>query len=439
VPIRIDAAALAATADPAALPAMLRGLVRRPRRTAATASTASPAAFAAQLTELSDDERLAVLLDLVRSHAAAVLGHAGPDAVPPDRPFHELGFDSLSALELRNGLTAATGLRLSPMVTFDHKDAAELAEHLRVQLAAQGGLPVAQPQADVDAHPDTVAELFRAGVHSGNLESGLQLLRAVADIRPTFDSPDGLAQIPAPVRLADGSDTPPRLIFVNTPMATTGVHQHARLVAQLRTGRHVSAIPLPGFLPGESLPASAGAAIAVLTRSVLQAAGGQPFVLLGYSSGGLLAHAIAAELEATTTVRPAGLVLLDTYRVGEGEVGPLRELIVGLLEKESAFGGFHSARLSGMVRYGELLAGIPVPRIDTPVLFVQCLESFFPGSDPDSANSDSWRTTSWDAGHTVRTVAANHFDIVEAKAEITAQVIDEWLDAMEYPWTDRTD
>ncbi len=214
-------------------------------------------------------------------------------------------------------------------------------------------------------------------------------------------------------------------------MATTGAHQHARLVAKLRNERHASAIPLPGFQPGERLPASAGAATQVLMEGVLHAAGGEPFVLLGYSSGGLLAHAVAAGLEAAG-VRPAGVVLLDTYRVSEDNVGPLQQLVAGLLEKESAFGGFHSARLSGMMRYGELLAGLPLRQIDAPVLFVQCLQSFFPDSGDGSPESDSWRATSWDPSHTVRTVQANHFDIVEDKAATTAQVIEEWLGSMEF-------
>src|ERR1044072_7307224 len=69
--------------------------------------------------------------ELVRTHAAAVLGHDGPDAIEPDRGFLDIGFDSLTALELRNRLGAAARPRLPPTVIFDYPSAQELAGHVR--------------------------------------------------------------------------------------------------------------------------------------------------------------------------------------------------------------------------------------------------------------------------------------------------------------------
>jgi 8,8a-deoxyoleandolide synthase len=103
------------------------------------ADTNAAARLRESLTALTDLERQDVLVDLVREHAAAVLGHASPDALTPDRPFKDLGFDSLTATELRNRLNAATGLRLPATLVFDHPTPTALAGLLRGELL--GGAP----------------------------------------------------------------------------------------------------------------------------------------------------------------------------------------------------------------------------------------------------------------------------------------------------------
>ncbi|MFI0424339.1 SDR family NAD(P)-dependent oxidoreductase [Spongiactinospora sp. 9N601] len=132
VPVRYDLAALRARGE--TLPHLLRGLLPKERRTAATTAT-NAEAFRRKLDALSLEERDQAVLDLVRTHVATVLGHRSADAIGPQRAFQELGFDSLGAVELRNGLNAATGLRLPATVIFDHPNAQALAERIRKEMA----------------------------------------------------------------------------------------------------------------------------------------------------------------------------------------------------------------------------------------------------------------------------------------------------------------
>ncbi|MFB7606634.1 type I polyketide synthase [Streptomyces gardneri] len=96
---------------------------------AAAAPTGQSSALAA-ITALPEPERRPALLTLVRTHAAAVLGHSSPDRVAPGRAFTELGFDSLTAVQLRNQLSTVVGNRLPATTVFDHPTPAALAAHL---------------------------------------------------------------------------------------------------------------------------------------------------------------------------------------------------------------------------------------------------------------------------------------------------------------------
>ncbi|MFH8485217.1 type I polyketide synthase [Streptomyces longisporoflavus] len=135
VPVRLDLAGLRARAASAGVPPLLRSLVRVPlRRTAAGAEKQDGSALAQRLFALPEAEREQEVLALVRGHAAAVLGYPNPDAIVPDRAFREVGFDSLTAVELRNRLSAATGLRLPATLAFDYPAASVLARHILEEL-----------------------------------------------------------------------------------------------------------------------------------------------------------------------------------------------------------------------------------------------------------------------------------------------------------------
>ncbi|QUF05214.1 SDR family NAD(P)-dependent oxidoreductase [Actinosynnema pretiosum subsp. pretiosum] len=139
VPLPLDLAALRASARDEAVPALLRALVPAARRSLspATGQAAPPAGLRARLAGLSGDEQEAVLTELVRDLAAAVLGHGEKGAVGPDDAFFEIGFDSMTAVQLRNRLNTATGLRLPAALLFDQPTPAIAAEALRERLAAE--------------------------------------------------------------------------------------------------------------------------------------------------------------------------------------------------------------------------------------------------------------------------------------------------------------
>ncbi|NEA51497.1 SDR family NAD(P)-dependent oxidoreductase [Streptomyces sp. SID10815] len=165
-PARLDPSVLRGRAATGGLPPMLRALVRTPRRAAATG--AAPAStLAEQLAALPADERAARVLDVVRKEAATVLGHADASLVPPDRPFKEAGFDSLTAVELRNRLGRAAGTRLPSTAVFDYPAPTVLADYL-LKTLDQRSDPVAAKLDALETALDALLaeELAHSGIHS---------------------------------------------------------------------------------------------------------------------------------------------------------------------------------------------------------------------------------------------------------------------------------
>ncbi|WP_407641763.1 SDR family NAD(P)-dependent oxidoreductase [Amycolatopsis panacis] len=160
-PVELDRAALREHARSCVVPAVLRSLVRVPPRRAAAATTGS--GVAERLAGRSDEDRVTLVRELVRDQASAVLGHGGTVSIDPDRAFKDLGFDSLTSVELRNRLGAATGLRLSSTAVFDHPTVAALAAHLLAELAP----PSAGPAETVLAELDRL-EAGLAGIAAGD-------------------------------------------------------------------------------------------------------------------------------------------------------------------------------------------------------------------------------------------------------------------------------
>ncbi|MEU9143524.1 SDR family NAD(P)-dependent oxidoreductase, partial [Streptomyces sp. NPDC048349] len=143
VPLRVDTGALR-TRGADELPALLRGLVP-PVRKRQTVSSSDAASLPQRIAGLDEEERTGIILDVVRGHAAAVLGHPSGDAIEPDRAFGELGFDSLGSVELRNLLSTASGLRLPATLIFDYPNAADVAGYLARRLTAAAPAAPAAP------------------------------------------------------------------------------------------------------------------------------------------------------------------------------------------------------------------------------------------------------------------------------------------------------
>ncbi|MER7795628.1 type I polyketide synthase, partial [Streptomyces sp. NPDC097640] len=182
VPARLEIGALRTRAATAGVPALLRGLVPMSARPGAAergeGAPDSGVSLRDRLARRGGKEQQGILTRLVRSQAAAVLGHAGIEEVAERRAFRELGFDSLTAVELRNRLTAATGLRLPATLAFDFPTPASLAEHVRSLLlpangngasaAEAGGLREEEVRAAVASIP--LDRLQEAGLLSALLE-----------------------------------------------------------------------------------------------------------------------------------------------------------------------------------------------------------------------------------------------------------------------------
>ncbi|WP_308404002.1 type I polyketide synthase [Streptomyces rhizosphaericus] len=201
VPVRLDLAELrkraasgAATPGQDAVPAHLRGLVRTPVRRVVRAGGGGGAAesdessFGRRLAALPAADRDPFLLDLVREHAAGVLGLAAPDDIEATRAFREVGFDSLTAVELRNRLGAATGLRLPTTLLFDYPTPAVLVDHLRREALGEQAEVAAVVAAVRPADDDPIAIVAMSCRLPGGVRGPEDLWELVADGRDVIST-----------------------------------------------------------------------------------------------------------------------------------------------------------------------------------------------------------------------------------------------------------
>ena len=429
--LRVDPAGLRGQAPP-----MLRDLAPAAKRRATAAKDRSDGSLREHLSRLDRAGQDKLLRDIVVNNVAGLLGHADPASVDQDRAFLELGFDSLIAVELRNQLSETLGIRLQTSVIFDARTSAGLADWLREQLAEAGAAadraattrgPARGPVTSVEG--ETLTELFFNAVRAGRIQEAMRMLRAVADTRPQFHNPAELDELSLPVTLADGSQRP-RLICIAAPGATGGVHQYARLSAHFRGERTVNALPLMGFTSGESLPATADAAIRILAESALHASDGEPFVLVGHSSAGALAYLAANMLTTTWGIRPEAVVMLDTLGFSYGN----KEFLAGgaaqavdaadmgdfyFADIDSPAVSLDTARLTAMAHWVYKIEEIAPEAPSVPTLLLQCAR-LADGTPLDTSEAPV-------PCDKVIVVDTDHMGLAQEDSGLTAGLIRDWL------------
>ncbi|MEU4245688.1 SDR family NAD(P)-dependent oxidoreductase, partial [Actinoplanes sp. NPDC026619] len=194
VPARLDLAAIRGLAASGTLPPMLAKLVRRePRRAAAAGAGGAASSLAQRLAGSPAARRREILVDLVRAQVAIVLGHAAPERIDPGQAFSDLGFDSLTGVELRNRLNAATGLRLPATLVFDYPSTAAMAGYLDGQIAPAGVAPAsaARPAIGGQTLDEPIAVVAASCRYPGGVRSPEDLWQLVAS------GTDGIGPFPA--------------------------------------------------------------------------------------------------------------------------------------------------------------------------------------------------------------------------------------------------
>jgi len=362
-------------------------------------------------------------LHLVRTEAAAVLGHASPDDISPTRRFLDLGFDSLTSVQLRQRLLAATGLPLATAVVFDYPTPDELARHIG-ELAASKA-PAAQRGALSDGDGLGVRGLYRRACELGKFTEGVRILQAAAKLRPVFTDPADFGRPHDVVRLATGSEGP-ALVCVPSMVAPSGPHNFARLALHLH-GRHdVYALPLPGFGDDDPLPATADLVVDLHADAVLRALPDTPFALAGYSSGGWLAHAVAARIEERGHT-PAAVVLLDTWfpkdDIGDDQV---QEQLQGIAVNDHAFALMTESQVTAQGAYLELFEGWRPRPVSAPVLLARATERMPQRAGAEGDAPRGW-SAEWDFAHDTLDAPGNHQTMMNEHAAGTAGVVSQWL------------
>ncbi|MFD9407355.1 type I polyketide synthase [Streptomyces sp. NPDC059989] len=363
--------------------------------------------------------------ELVRTQVAAVLGHSDRDGIDDRQSFTDMGINSIAVVELRSRIRDASGIVLNAADVFDHPTVAALTEHLSATL------PTAPPAPAAPA--DGLVERFRQACLAGRGPEGIRFLAAAS--RLAAEEPAGGA-VRRPVRFSPADDgqaagaagaggESPVLICLPSFVAPASPLQYTRLAAALGDDYTVRALSLPGYEHGERLPATLDEAVRDQVAAVREAAGGRPFVLVGYSSGGWIAHAVSEALDADGGPRADGIVLLDTYLPGDAETAELQtSLFRQLAARPELVAMVDDTKLMAMGRYLSLFEHwSPAVAATAPTLVVRAVDFLLePGDTPFGSPRAGWPLP-----HTEVATAGDHLTVIEEFAEPTAKAVDHWL------------
>ncbi|MDI5968589.1 type I polyketide synthase [Streptomyces sp. SL13] len=395
-----------------------RALTERP-----AAAPAGQGDIRRKVAGMSEAEQRTALAELVSTTVADVLGHADASSIEADRPFVELGFDSLSAVEVRNKLNLATGLALPAMLVFDHPTVTDVSEFLRTSLTTGGGAAAQAAAGAPVESAESFAAIYREVAMRGRMAEVEALLSGAAGLRTHFEDPDEVPEGPGFVRLATGEEGPAVICF--PPFAPVEQSlQFARLSTFFRGRRDLSMITVPGFLPDEPIAATREVLVETLARAVLRCADGKPFALLGYSSSGWLAHSVAARLQEEDT--PArGLVLLDTYVPDSMSLSMRQAMTYEVNERRFRFTTMNFTTLTALGSYRKLFRGWAPEPVEAPTLFVRP-QDCIPGDPAAPPMTEDWRAH-WPLPHTEVIVPGDHCSIVAEHADAVATEVHAWL------------
>lgn len=394
--------------------------------------------FAARLAGRSADEQLAAAIEVVCEHAAAVLGRDGAAGLDAGQAFADSGFNSLSAVELRNRLTAVTAVTLPATAIFDHPTPTELAQYLITQIDGHGSsaAAAANPAERIDA----LTDLFLQACDAGRDADGWKMVALASNTRERMSSPVRNNVSKNAALLADGISD---VVVICIPTLTVLSDQREyRDIANAMTGRHsVYSLTLPGFDSSDALPQNADMIVETVSNAIIDVVGGScRFVLSGYSSGGVLAYALCSHLSVKHQRNPLGVALIDTYlpsqianpSMNEGfspndtGKGLSREVIrvARMLNRLTA------TRLTAAATYAAIFQAWEPGRSMAPVLNIVAKDRIATVENLREERINRWRTAAAEAAYSVAEVPGDHFGMMSTSSEAIATEIHDWISGL---------